>query len=71
MQYTDDFLRTIERGLEEINNLAGGLDTQDAAILERMAGIQQNTEEVARAVRNLRESIEELECQVEQTTAKR
>lgn len=71
MQYTDDFLRTIERGLEEINKLAGGLDTQDAAILERMAGIQENTEEVAKAVRNLRESIAELECQVEQTTAKR
>ena len=71
MYNTDDLLRTIERGLEQINDLAGGLDTQDTATLEQMAGIRENTEEVARAVRNLRESIVELEFQAEQTTAKR
>ena len=71
MYNTNDLLRTIERGLEQIGGLAGGLETQDAATLDQMAGIQEKTEEVARAVRNLRERVEELEVQAEQTTVSR
>ena len=57
--------------MTQIGGLAGGLETQDAATLDQMTGIQEKTEEVARAVRHLRERIEELEAQAGQTTVSR